>query len=209
MIAPYCNVDSPTEASRPVLNARPAAADAEAESPAIVRGATAIIPQELISDGEVVILAIKPSLWFILLVSMRWLAVAAVACVAAELLDGQVLSHVFALRIQQAAILIAAIRLIVGALQWLGRVYVLTDRRVMRLKGVLRIDLFQCQLSRIQHTELSLPLSERILFCGTVVFFTAGTDMPDAAWLTVPRPAQVYQAVIDTIDRYRGSQRGT
>jgi hypothetical protein len=98
----------------------------------------------------------------------------------------------------------AAVRLVVAALQWQGRVYVLTDRRVMRLKGVLRIDLFQCPLTRLQQTELTLPLPERVLFCGTVLFFTAGTDLADAAWLTVARPAQVYRTVLDAIEQARG-----
>ncbi len=200
MIAPHAQAEDAA--------AQPGAADADESQVLVRRGATAIIPQELISDGEVVILALKPSRWFILLVSLRWLAVAAFAVVAAQLLADRFIGDAIAARAQQVAVLAAAVRLLIGALQWLGRVYVLTDRRVMRLRGVLRIDLFQCELSRIQQTELTLPLAERVLFCGTVMFYTAGTDLPDAMWLTVARPAQVYETIIDTLERYRNAGRG-
>lgn len=166
-----------------------------------VRGATSVIPQKLITDGETVILAIKPSLWFILLVSGRWLIAAALTVIAAHLLE-PVLEYRFTTRIVQFAVLASAVRLLIGTMEWLGRVYVLTDRRIMRLKGVIHIDLFECQLSRIQQVVLSLPLAERALFCGTIVFYTAGTDMPDAAWQTVARPAAVYQTVLETIEKY-------
>ncbi|MCG3180012.1 MAG: hypothetical protein BIFFINMI_02366 [Phycisphaerae bacterium] len=183
-----------------------------AEAPAadgslLVRGATSIIPQQLVGEGEIVILALKPSLWFILLVSARWLAVSALAIAAAEFLHPYI-DRLWAGRIEQAALLAAAVRLVVGALQWQGRVYVLTDRRVMRLRGVLRIDLFQCKLSQIQHTELTLPLAERVLLTGTVLFYTAGTDFADAAWRTVAHPAQVYQTVLEAVDRYRSRPGG-
>jgi tyrosyl-tRNA synthetase len=84
----------------------------------------------------------------------------AVAIVAAQLAKNWAGEHVAFRTIEQLAMLAAAVRVIVGALEWLGRVYVLTDRRVMRLKGVIRIDLFECQLSRIQQVVLTMPLLE-------------------------------------------------
>ncbi len=168
----------------------------------LVRGATAIIPQKLISEGEVVLLAIKPSLWFILLISGRWLIACALIVVASELLR-PVVPDQLARRVEQLAILLGSVRVVAGALEWLGRVYVLTDRRVMRLKGVIHIDLFECHLSRIQQTVLALPASERLLCCGTILFYTAGTDRADAAWETVAHPAPVYQTVLEAMDRYR------
>jgi uncharacterized membrane protein YdbT with pleckstrin-like domain len=169
--------------------------------PALVRGATSVIPQKLITDGEVVILALKPSLWFILLVSGRWLIAAAVAIIAVRVINPWIGPRV-AGTIVQGAIVVAAVRLLIGATEWLGRAYVLTDRRVMRLKGVIHIDLFECQLSRIQQVVLALPVAERVLFCGTVLFYTAGTGTVDAAWETLARPASVYQRVLEAVEKY-------
>jgi hypothetical protein len=64
-----------------------AAEQAPAAGQTVLRGASAIIPQELVSEGEVVLLAIKPSLWFILLTSGRWLIAALVTVVACVLLS--------------------------------------------------------------------------------------------------------------------------
>ena len=167
----------------------------------MVRGATSIIPQKLITEGEVVILALKPSLWFILLVSGRWL-IAAAAVIATVQVSGEYLDRSWALRLVQGAILVAAVRLVIAAMEWLGRVYVLTDRRVMRLKGVVRIDLFECQLSRIQQVVLTAPLAERVVLCGTLLFYTAGTDTFDAAWETLAHPIAVYRTVMEAVERY-------
>ena len=198
-MTPELSNASDTEAGAARLAAK---ADAAGEQQVLVRGATAIIPQKMISDGEAVLLAIKPSLWFIVLVSGRWLIGCGLAVVAAELLVGRAPGWVVR-GTEQLAILAAAVRLLVGALDWLGRVYVLTDRRVMRLKGVLRIDLFECPLARLQQTVLALPLAERAVWCGTILFYTAGTDSVDAAWQTVAHPAQVYRTLVETMDRQR------
>jgi hypothetical protein len=171
-----------------------------ADAELLVRGATGIVPQQLVGDGETVILAIKPSLWFIVLVSARWLLAGVAAVVVSEIAREQI-TNIWAARVQQVSLLVMAVRVLIGALQWQGRVYVLTDRRVMRLRGVLRIDLFQCALRHLQHTELTMPLSERVLGCGSVLLFTAGTDMPDAAWRTVGRPAHIYRTVLDAIEK--------
>lgn len=191
------------ESDKPLSAAdAPVKAGAAPQPTVTVRGATAIIPQKLITDGEVILLAIKPSLWSILLVSGRWLAGAAIAIAAAHFAQRSILSHHAAMLIVQASILAAAVRLLIGAMDWLGRVYVLTDRRIMRLKGVVHIDLFECQLSRIQQVVMSLPLAERALFCGTILFYTAGTDHADAAWQTVNHPSAVYQTILQAIERY-------
>lgn len=165
-----------------------------------VRGATAIIPQKMITDGEVVILAVKPSLWLIPLASGRWLLTAGLAVVTAHLL-GPMIGRL-AQWTTQIAVLAATARLLIATMEWLGRVYVLTDRRIMRLKGVVHIDLFECQLSRVQHVVLRLPIAERAVFCGTLFFFTAGTGSAEAAWRTVAHPSAVYQTVLETIEKY-------
>lgn len=191
------------DTAAPALSSK-ANAPAAHDGGLIARGATSIIPQKLITDGEVVLLALKPSLWFILLVSVRWLVGAALTIVLVELLRPWLAERITQ-HAEQLAVLAAAVRLIIGSLEWLGRVYVLTDRRVMRLRGVMRIDLFECPLSKLQKTELALPMSERVLGCGTVLFSTAASaGSPDAAWQTLAQPARVYRTVLEAIERYRG-----
>ena len=60
-------------------------------------------------------------------------------------------------------------------LEWLSRVYVLTDMRMIRVRGVLRVSVFETPLKNIQHTRMVLTLRERPFGLGSIAFATAGT----------------------------------
>ena len=98
---------------------------------------------------------------------------------------------------------VAAVRLFWQFLEWLSRVYVLTDRRVIRVKGVLRISVFEAPLRQIQHTAAQYSIRERIFGLGTIGFATAGTGVIEAAWEMVARPMEVHGAVVQALNRYR------
>jgi uncharacterized membrane protein YdbT with pleckstrin-like domain len=98
------------------------------------------------------------------------------------------------------------VRLVVGCLQWFSRLYVLTNRRVLRVKGVLNVQVFECRLERIQNTFMSLSLPERLTGMGTIFFATAGTGLPEAAWLMINRPREVHEIIVTYIER---AQRST
>lgn len=166
-----------------------------------------LVPMHLLDGGEIVILAVKPSLWFIVFVSFRW--VAAMVCVI--LLDGwlgRTIPFLDAALIARGAAVLAAARFGFAALQWASRLYVLTNRRILRLQGVVNIDLFECPLSRIQNTVLTLTWYERPAGLGTISFATAGTGAMEAAWLHVNRPLEVHEQVRSAIDRARGPGNG-
>ena len=159
------------------------------------------VPARLVSDGEQIVLALKPSGLFVLLVSAP-LGLAAMVVILA----GFVLERIGAAFIDPRSLMaVCAIfilaRLAFASLQWLSRFYILTDRRVIRVKGVLRVRVFECALCRIQHTELVLSLPERILGLGTVLFATAGTGVPEAAWAIIARPAEIHEIVIEYVRR--------
>jgi hypothetical protein len=80
---------------------------------------------------------------------------------------------------------------------------VLTDRRVMRLQGVLRVHMFEAALKQLQHTEVYWSVRERLFGLGTIGFATAGTAFAEAHWQMVARPLEVHQIIRKTIERYR------
>jgi len=80
---------------------------------------------------------------------------------------------------------------------------VLTDQRVIRVRGVLNVLVFECPLSRIQQTNMILPLIQRLCGLGTIAFATAGTSMHDAFWLMINNPLDVHQKIVETMRRYR------
>ena len=79
----------------------------------------------------------------------------------------------------------------------------LTDRRIVRVKGVLRVNVFETQLQQIQHTNTTFSLRERLLGLGTIHFATAGTGGIEASWEMVSHPLEVHRIVVQTLDRYR------
>jgi len=160
------------------------------------------VPGHLLDGGEIVILAVKPSLWFILLTAGRWLAVIALACLLAIKL--QDLSGVYGLstvNLIRVAMVVAALRVAHDLLQWVARLYVLTNRRVMRIRGVFNVDIFECPLVKIQNTFVTLSIVQRVLRLGSVHFATAGTGQVEASWQHVGRPLEVHQKVRETIRR--------
>ncbi len=163
----------------------------------------AMLPAQLLESGEIIILLLKPSLWFILLTCLGYVTMV-------------VIGFIIALQLQRWELLLLARRdlvlITIGLLgarlfwqffEWLSRVYVLTDRRVIRVEGVIRVRVFECQLQQVQHTTMFFSLRERLLGLGTIGFATAGTGITEAVWQMLANPLDVHQTVIKTLSRYR------
>jgi len=165
--------------------------------------AAGMLPAELLQPGEIIILLLKPSVWFILLVPIRILTLIVVLAMAGDLAN----SYLDVGMSRQNTLLVATtlilFRLFWQFLEWLSRVYVLTDRRVITVAGVIRVRLFETPLQKIQHTNLLFSLRERLFGLGTLAFATAGTAAIETYWLMVNEPLKVHQKVVQTISRYR------
>ena len=101
----------------------------------------------------------------------------------------------------QGAVALGAARVGFALLQWVARLYVLTNRRVLRLMGILNIDLFECPLTKIQNTYLTLAWYERLTGLGTIAFATAGTGGIEASWAYVNHPLEVHERIRSAIHR--------
>ena len=170
--------------------------------------AAAMLPAGLIHDDEVIILLLRPSLLFIPLSCATSLIV--IACVA--FLLAYLAPYVENLKLwlwwtdTQALLFgcgLAVLRLAWQALEWFNQIYVLTDRRVLRRMGVLRVAVFQTELKNIQHTSVFRRLRERIFGLGTIGFATSGSDVFEAFWLMVRQPFAVHKRIVEAMQRYR------
>ncbi|MGB1124329.1 MAG: PH domain-containing protein [Phycisphaeraceae bacterium] len=194
--------DKAKPASDHMLAAAKAGETAEAE-PTLAR-ANAMLPAELLQPGEIIILLIKPSPLFILLVPLRFIAIVLLC----TLLGGQLQNRGINIGLDRHDLIIAALaviglRLFWQMLEWLSHVYVLTDQRIIRVMGVLNVHVFECPLQKIQQTDLILPLIQRLFWLGSIGFATAGTAAHEAYWLMVARPLEVHQKIVETLRRYR------
>lgn len=182
------------ERSAPAAFADAAAAPARASS-----SLTALLAGHILHDGETVLLVLKPSLWFILLNSLRWAAAIAILLLAVRMnhdqLPGKSAFYV------EAGIFVLAGRIMWAVLEWMSRLYVLTDLRILRLAGIFSVDIFDCPLRKIGATRICFTTRERILRLGSIDIFPADPQMPGATWQTISRPRHVYDQIIATINR--------
>jgi uncharacterized membrane protein YdbT with pleckstrin-like domain len=169
-------------------------------APDLVR---AMVPERILQEDEIVLLLTKPSLFFIFSTSALFLAVvlvlgALVAQSAWLLTSASLSSQVVGL----IAMFLCIGRLIWALLVWTSHTYMLTNRRIVTIKGVINVHVFQAQLRKIQKTELYQPLSQRVFGTGTVAFATAAAaDTVDSTWVMIARPTEVHEQVVAAIHK--------
>ena len=163
----------------------------------------ALLPAGLIRDDEVVILLLRPSLLFVPLSSLGILTAIAVCTLALAIMAIRIVWFPLTdTQVYGLGVVVASARLLWQALEWWCRIYVLTDQRVIRRMGVIRVAVFEARLKNIQHTSVFMLLRERLFGLGTIGFATAGSDVFDAFWTMVRPPFAVHKTVVDAIQRY-------
>jgi hypothetical protein len=159
-----------------------------------------IISPSLLLPAEVVLFELKPSVWFAI---FRSLPVVAVGAILVAL--GLCVDRWPALR--QPAIVIGmwviGLRLALALLQWLGRTYVLTDRRALVQSGVFDVRVEALGLERVENTFVAQAVLQRLLGIGTIFFRTGDGDRGSLAWEHVRRPKKIHAHVVAQIDRWK------
>ncbi len=170
---------------------------------AITGSLTGVVPAHLLSEGEQIILAVKPSLWFVLFYSAPLIAIVMVLLIMLRFFPLINQSSEICRYAYQVAAVAVGLQLIVAILQWMGRLYVLTDRRVIRIKGIFNIDIFEAPLVKIQNTYMTFALHERLFALGTILIATAGTAGIEAAWQNIHQPLEVHELIRSAIQEAR------
>jgi len=155
-----------------------------------------LLTGHIIRDGEVILLLLKPSLWYVVLASLRVSAAVVIATIAAIIyLDANV-------RIcTEVATFVIAGRLTWALLGWMSRLYILTDLRILRLRGVFRPDVYTCPLRRIARTRLHVALRERLVGVGSIEIISADEEIPDGMWQVVAKPRWVHEQILAAVNR--------
>lgn len=172
------------------VNANPSAALEEASAAQL----------ELFDEGEIVELSLKPSLWLIVFASGRFLALVAVATALVVLATRNSGAQI-GVYAASLGVLLAALRLVVASLQWASRVYVLTNRRVMRLSGVLSVELAERPLKCIARADLRLNAVQRALGVGSITMQAVGEAGPALIWEHVARVGPIHEKLTRAIRR--------
>ena len=159
-----------------------------------------IISPSLLLPAEVVLFELKPSLWYVLFASLP-IAAAGVALVALALAIEQLQS------VRHLGMVIGmwviGLRVAIALLQWLGRTYVLTDRRILIQTGVFNVKVEALGLERIEATFVAQAVVQRLLGIGTIFFRTGNAGRGSISWEHVRRPKEVHAHVVAQIDRWK------
>ncbi len=155
----------------------------------------------LLEPGEIIVGMWRPSLWFVPLRCARTVVVLALATVMAATGAASAELAWSGAIVQCGALGIAGV-VTATALDWGSRVYVLTDRRVLRRRGVLVPSLYACTLQRLRRIEVGGSVWQRLTGVGTLTFSAREEGPADAAWVMVARAAAVHELVLETKRRY-------
>jgi hypothetical protein len=182
------------------LNAEGSAGAVNAPAVPLRRPSLAVLlAGHILQDGEVVILIVKPSLWFLVLSSLPFAAVASILLL--WLLISTNPSRPETVAYVEAAVVIAVGRVMWAILQWMGRFYILTDLRILRLGGVFTIELFDCPLRKIARTRVVASTLERLVRTGTIEVIPQEGSWGLGNWQTIAQPMEVHEQIVATIHR--------
>jgi len=163
----------------------------------------ALLARHALRDGEIIHMAIKPSLWYVVLSSLRFIAATLICTIAVAIVDSKLDEHHF--YYWEAAAFIAGGRLTWAALNWMGRLYVLTDQRIIRIQGVFQVDVFDCTLRKVARVDIVRCTRERIFRLGTMHISPLDQSMHPAQWQMVAKPNEVQARIVDAIERNRST----
>lgn len=169
-----------------------------------IERADAMLPADLIHDDEIIILLLRPSPLFIVLGAAGSLIAIAIITLTLAWISRLPVPWITFTDREAFAFggVLALLRITWQAMDWWCRIYVLTDRRLIRKMGVVRVAIFETPLRRIQHTSVFRRLRERVFGLGTLGFATAGSDTYEAFWVMIDKPYAVHKIVLQAIQRY-------
>ena len=93
------------------------------------------------------------------------------------------------------AVVIVALTLLIGFLRRVGTKYLLTTQRLRISRGILRKNVQETRLDRVQNVNYSQGVIDRMFGVGTVEFDTAGTDDSEFRFEWINGPENVVRAV--------------
>jgi uncharacterized membrane protein YdbT with pleckstrin-like domain len=93
------------------------------------------------------------------------------------------------------AVVIAGLTLLIGFVRRVGTKYLLTTQRLRISRGIVRKNVQETRLDRVQNVNYSQGVLDRMFGVGTVDFDTAGSDDSEFRFEWINGPESVVRAV--------------
>ena len=166
----------------------------------------AFLPDEIVDGGEMIVLAIKPSMWRPLLDSIPWLIMAAVLSVTLAVTGKPIPGLSVSLSVQ-IVLALGAARLGIAIIRWVPTWYVLTNRRVMCVHGVRAPQVHSLALIEVRNTYLNTTAPEKLIGLGTISLVSDEPNHAPLIWTSITRPREIHEkirrAIENAIDQHR------
>jgi hypothetical protein len=175
-----------------------------AAAPARATSLGTLLRSHVLRDGELVLLILKPSLWFIVFNSFAFAVIVAFIATALAVIDHHMRDHFYF----EAAVFCIAGRVMWAFLQWMGRLYILTDVRVLRIMGVFGVEIFDCPLRKVVRARLASTSRENLVGVGSIEIIPSEEATPTGVWQTIAKPREVYETLQAAINRAKQSSTG-
>jgi len=157
--------------------------------------------QECLDDGEIILLAVKPSALLILLVSVRVACMGIVVALGLLAATSDPSVPWDATHAIGAGGVIVVARLVWAASDWWSRVYVLTDRRVIVRSGAVP-QVQAIPLREVDRVDVGMTKSERLLGLGHVALRHSPRAPARLAWTCVHDAPKCRKAILEARQRY-------
>jgi uncharacterized membrane protein YdbT with pleckstrin-like domain len=161
----------------------------------------AMVPAQILHEDEIVLLLTKPSLFWLLYSSFPFLLVTSLLGILAAQVSLS-LAGITPSSVVLVAVLVCLGRLIWALLVWTSHIYMLTNSRILTIKGVINVHMFQAHLRKIQNLRVYKPLGQRVFGTGTLGFATAGAaGEAESTWVMIHRPLEVQEQVVAAMNK--------
>lgn len=163
------------------------------------------VPGGVIDSGEIVLLAIKPSMWRPFFDSASWVVT---GCLLTGTLTwlGRPVPGLSLAATAQVILLVALARVAVSVVRWIPTWYVLSNRRIISIHGVRSPRISACLLTDVRDTYLQCSLAEKLTRLGTIVFVTDHTNKVPHIWQSITSPdlvhAKIRRAIQNAADQH-------
>lgn len=171
-----------------------------ADAPAVRISIAALLAGSVIQDGEIVQMIVKPSRLFIVLNSLFFSGLVLIVVAGLHLSRLHPLDTRSAV---QLAILFVAARMMFSALQWMGRYYIVTNHRLIRLSGIFDVQTQTIPLRKVSSVRFYRTVGERLLGKGSLEILSQ--DYPVMLWQTISKPNDICDQVHAAVKKAQGN----
>ena len=165
-------------------------------APPVTTATATLLSRHVLRDGETILLILKPSLWTILFNTLPAIAIALIVAIGTSLTSARH-THIGV----EVGLMLVSLRAAWAILSWSGRVYLLTEMRVLKISGVFNAQIHDIPLRKIARTRLTKSMHERIWRLGSIEIIPESDQWPWSVWQTIPRPGDAHDTIRRAISR--------